>query len=95
MSENQECWSGYERRKPSPEIEHINAEMRDIKHTLSQLSEVINLHVARSDDIAPALQELVSLWRASKILGLLCTGIAAAAASLWAAYLWARDHVRL
>lgn len=51
------------------------------------MSDAIKLHIARSDDIAPALQELVSLWRASKIIGYLCTGLAALLASLWAAYL--------
>ena len=89
------CWSGYERRRPSAEIEQLHTEIADIKKSISEMSNAISVHIARSDDIAPALQELVSLWRASKIIGYLCTGLAALLASLWAAYLWARDHVRL
>ena len=72
MSDDQnhgECWSGYERRRPSAEIERLHAEISEIKKTLSEMSGAISIHIARSDDIAPALQELVSLWRASKILG--------------------------
>jgi hypothetical protein len=96
MSEDHgECWSGYERRRPSAEIERLHTEIADIKKSISEMSNAISVHIARSDDIAPALQELVSLWRASKIIGYLCTGLAALLASLWAAYLWARDHVRL
>ncbi len=94
-SDHGECWSGYERRRPSAEIERLHAEISDLKKSVSEMSGTLSIHIARSDDIAPALQELVSLWRASKIIGYLCTGLAALLASLWAAYLWVREHVRL
>ena len=98
MSEDKnhgECWSGYERRRPSAEIERLHTEIAEIRKSQSEMSDAIKLHIARSDDIAPALQELVSLWRASKVIGYLCTGLSALLASLWAAYLWVREHVRL
>lgn len=93
--EKPECWSGYERRRPSVEIERLHIEIAEIRRLQSEMSEAINLHIAKSNDIAPALQELVSLWRSSKIIGLIFTSMAGAVATLWAAYLWALDHVRL
>ncbi len=93
--EKSECWSGYEQRRPSAEIDRIHSEIAEIRKSQSEMSESIKLHIAKSDDIAPALQELVSLWRASKIIGLIFTGIAGAVASLWGAYLWAREHINV
>ena len=93
--EKPECWSGYERRRPSVEIERLHIEIAEIRRLQSEMSEAINLHIAKSNDIAPALQELVSLWQSSKIIGLIFTGLAGAAASIWGAYLWAREHINV
>lgn len=89
------CWSGYERRKPSPEILTIHEQLADLKRSNAELSEVLKLHVAKASDLEPVLTELVGLWRASKILGGMIAALAATCAGLWAAILWARDHVRL
>lgn len=95
MPENDTCWSGLERRHPSPEIIAIHEQLVDLKRSNADLSEIIKLHVAKSADIEPVLIELVSLWRASKILGGLIAALAATVAGLWAIILWAKDHVKL
>lgn len=62
---------------------------------IADLRKLIVEHLADERDIGPALRELVGLWRASKLLGVVATGLAAAVASMWAAGVWIKDHVRL
>lgn len=93
--EQETCWSGYERRRPSAEIISIHEQLADLKRSNAELSDMLRLHVAKAEDIEPVLTELVSLWRASKILGVLLAAIATTAGGIWALILWARDHVKL
>ena len=47
--------------------------------------------VVAQETMKPALDELVALWKGSKILIPL---LASAAAMIWAVVSWAKDHVR-
>lgn len=47
--------------------------------------------VVEQRSMRPALEELVALWKGSKILIPL---IASAAAMIWAVVSWAKDHVK-
>lgn len=47
--------------------------------------------VIAQETMRPALDELVSLWKGSKILIPL---LASASAMVWAVFAWAKDHVK-
>lgn len=47
--------------------------------------------VIAQETMRPALDELVSLWKGSKILIPL---LASAAAMVWAVFAWAKDHIK-
>lgn len=47
--------------------------------------------VLSQQEMRPALEELVSLWKGSKIL---IPMMASAAGILWALWTWAKDHIK-
>ena len=47
--------------------------------------------VIAQETMRPALDELVSLWKGSKII---IPMMASAAAMIWAVFAWAKDHVK-
>lgn len=69
---------------------------RDRLHQkLDDLRDTLRDHIAEEKDIAPALRELVSLWRASKVIGVFLTMAAAAISATWAVAVWVKDHVKI
>lgn len=69
---------------------------RDRLHQkLDDLRDMLRDHIAEEKDIAPALRELVSLWRASKVIGVFLTMAAAAISATWAVAVWVKDHVKI
>lgn len=67
---------------------------RDRLHQkLDDLRDMLRDHIAEEKDIAPALRELVALWRASKVIGVFLTMAAAAISATWAAVAWMKDHL--
>lgn len=69
---------------------------RDRLHQkLDDLRDMLRDHIAEEQDIAPALRELVSLWRASKVIGVFLTMLAAVVSAAWAAAVWMKEHVKI
>ena len=62
---------------------------------LLEIRDRITTHIATEESFAPAIHELVSLWRASKVLGSFATVAAGMIAAIWAFMEWAKSHVRL
>ena len=48
-------------------------------------------HIKTEKEVKPALDELVALWKGSKIL---IPILASAAAMVWAVFAWAKDHIK-
>lgn len=48
-------------------------------------------HIKTEKEVKPAIDELVALWKGSKIL---IPILASAAAMVWAVVSWAKDHVK-
>ena len=48
-------------------------------------------HIKTEKEVKPAIDELVALWKGSKIL---IPILASAAAMVWAVFAWAKDHVK-
>lgn len=69
---------------------------RDRLHQkLDDLRDMLRDHIAEEKDIAPALRELVALWRASKVIGVFLTMSAAVVSAAWAAAVWVKEHIKL
>ena len=47
--------------------------------------------VVAQETMKPALEELVALWKGSKLI---IPMLASGAAMLWAAWTWAKDHIK-
>ena len=89
-------WDGLERRSSGVfEIDNIHRRLSEQDAILMETRDLIRDHVAAEKDIAPALRELVGLWKASKLLGALAAMAAGAVASIWTLVAWAKDHVKL
>ena len=66
-----------------------------IHQKLDELRDMIRDHIEDEKQIAPALNELIALWRASKIIAVFIAGAAALISTTWAAVVWIKEHVRL
>lgn len=71
-------------------IDHIHRRLDKQDATLEEVRDLIKKHIVEYTTIKSALDELVILWRGSKVL---LPIIAAIATSLWAFYTWAKDHI--
>ena len=58
---------------------------------LLEIRDKMNAHVIESDQIRPALEELVTLWKGSKILLPILAGLVGA---VWAIVVWAKENLR-
>jgi hypothetical protein len=58
---------------------------------LSEIKDRINIHIIESEQIRPALDELVTLWKGSKILIPLMVAMTTA---VWAIISWGKEHLR-
>lgn len=58
---------------------------------LLEIRDKINIHIAESDNMRPALEELVSMWRGSKLIIPIMSGMSA---FIWAIWSWGKDHIK-
>ena len=72
-------------------IANLNRRMDSQDRLLLEIDRKITSHMAESDAIKPALEELVSLWKGSKILIPILAG---AVAMIWAVVAWAKEHLK-
>ena len=72
-------------------IANLHRRMDSQDTILREIDRKITAHVAESDSIRPALEELVSLWKGSKIL---IPILASMAAAVWAVVAWAKEHIK-
>ena len=88
-------WDGKERRgTETNEYVSLQERMDNQDHILLELRDTLIEHITESKDIGPAVKELVTLWKASKLLGAIFAALAAGAAGLWSLFVWAREHLR-
>ncbi len=72
-------------------IANLHRRMDQQDKMLLEIRDKINAHVVESDQIRPALEELVTLWKGSKLL---IPILASMAAAVWAVVAWAKDHLK-
>ena len=72
-------------------IANLHRRMDQQDKMLLEIRDKINAHVVESDQTRPALEELVALWKGSKIL---IPILASMAAAVWAVVAWAKEHIK-
>lgn len=88
-------WDGTERRgAESNQYLTLQDQLNRQDDLLLDLRDTIKEHIIESREIGPALKELVTLWRASKMLGAIFAAVAAAIAGLWSLFVWSKDHLK-
>ena len=88
-------WDGTERRgAETTQYMALQEQLNRQDDILLDLRDTIKEHIVESREIGPALKELVTLWRASKLLGAIFAAAAAALASMWSLFVWAREHLK-
>lgn len=73
-------------------IANIHRRLDKQDEMLLEIRDRINSHIVEGDVLRPTLDEIVSLWKGSKILIPILTTIAALG---WALIAWADKHVKL
>ena len=58
---------------------------------LMEIRDKINAHLAESENMRPALDELVSMWKGSKLIIPIMSGMAA---FIWGVWAWGKDHIK-
>lgn len=61
---------------------------------LKSIHDTLLAHLTVDEEMKPALDELVSLWKGSKIISGIIAFICAAGAAVWALFVWAKDHIK-
>ncbi len=88
-------WDGTERRgAESNQYLTLQDQLNRQDDILFDLRDTIKEHLIESRDIGPALKELVTLWKASKLLGAIFAASAAGIAGLWSLFVWSKDHLK-
>lgn len=88
-------WDGTERRgAESNQYLTLQDQLNRQDDLLLDLRDTVKEHIIESREIGPALKELVTLWRASKMLGAIFAAVAAAIAGLWSLFVWSKDHLK-
>lgn len=72
-------------------IANLHRRMDQQDKMLLEIRDKINAHVIESDQIRPALEELVTLWKGSKLLVPMLVG---ATALIWGIISWAKVNLR-
>ena len=72
-------------------IQNVHRRLDVQDELLREIRDTMTAHIATAKEVKPALDELVALWKGSKIL---IPILASAAAMVWAVFAWAKDHVK-
>ena len=61
---------------------------------LKDIQEKLLTHLVVDKEMKPALEELVAMWRGSKLLSAIILSFATLGGVLWGLIIWAKDHVK-
>ena len=71
--------------------ENIKDRLNRIEDMLLKTTEMLTRHVAAEEQIKPALEELITLWRGSKLV---LPILASVVIALVGVLTWTKDHIR-
>jgi hypothetical protein len=66
----------------------------DTREMLIEIREMLTQHIALDAEMNPAIKELVTLWRGSKLMGRIVVGLSSAIAAVTGIFVWAKDHIK-
>ena len=79
---------------PEAEIRNIHERLDKQDVLLRDIHTMLIGHLATEAEMKPSLDELISLWRGSKVLSGVLAALIAGGAALWALFVWAKDHLK-
>jgi hypothetical protein len=75
-------------------IQNLHRRMDKQDEMLLQIHDKITSHIAESDQLRPHLEEVVLLWRGSRLMVSIVGGVAVVLGTLYAALVWAKEHIK-
>jgi hypothetical protein len=72
----------------------LNKRMDKQDQLLLEIRDKIVAHIAEESTMKPALEDLVALWKGSKIISAILAALCAAGAVVWGVFVWAKDHIK-
>lgn len=78
----------------SDPIENLHRRMDTQDALLLEIRDKVVAHIAKESEMKPALDELVSLWKGSKVISRILATLCAFGAAVWALFVWAKDHIK-
>lgn len=74
--------------------ENLQRRMDTQDALLLEIRDKVVAHIAQESEMKPALDELVSLWKGSKVISRILATLCAFGAAVWALFVWAKDHLK-
>lgn len=78
----------------SEPIENLHRRLDTHEELLREIRDKVVAHIAEEREMKPALDELVSLWKGSKVISRILATLCAFGAAVWALFVWAKDHIK-
>jgi hypothetical protein len=75
-------------------IANIHRRMDNQDALLREVRDLITSHIASEQNLRPALEELATLWKASRSIAAILAGLTVILGGFWAIVAWARDHIK-
>ena len=75
-------------------IANIHRRMDTQDDLLREVRDLITGHIASEQNLRPALEELATLWKASRTIASIIAGMTVILGGLWAIVAWSRDHIK-
>ena len=75
-------------------IQNLHRRMDRQDEMLLEIRDTITAHVAESEQLRPHLEEVVALWRGSRVLVGIIGGVAVVLGALWGVVTWAQSHIK-
>jgi len=87
-------WDGDERRSQPAELIRLHERIDELLKQVADLDKKVSAHLITEEELAPAIRDLATLWRGSKLIIPIITGAIMLVGSLGGSYLWVKDHIK-
>lgn len=75
-------------------VDEITRRLDEQDKVLKEIRDTLVTHLAVDKEMKPSLDELVSLWKGSKVISAILAALFAFGAGVWALFSWAKDHIK-
>lgn len=74
-------------------LSHQDRQLESIRIDMDHMSGRLTEHIAKSDEIKDSIDDMVSFWKGSRVVGRIMTWVVGMAAAFGAAYATAKKHL--